>query len=252
MNSIRLAPAIELANAALGFLFPEACQLCQERRAGPGQGYVCGECWQGVRFVTEPFCERCGLPFEGDLTTRFECGNCREMELHFTSARASVRARGPALEVIHRYKYQQALWFEPFLVDLLLRVVEPAFRAEPFDLLVPVPLHPVRKREREFNQAERLARGVGRRLGVNQDARLLQRLVPTPTQTLLSRRERAENVRHAFAVRAGGRLDGRRVALIDDVLTTGATASACARALLRAGASDVRVFTVARAVGDVR
>ncbi|MBI3882091.1 MAG: ComF family protein [Verrucomicrobia bacterium] len=239
------------ADAALHFLYPELCQLCRERRATPAEGYVCAECWQGMRFVTEPFCERCGLPFEGALTTKFECANCREMELRFGSARAAVFARGPALEVIHRFKYNQALWFEPFLADLLRRVADPAGRTEPFDLLVPVPLHPLKLREREFNQAEHLARRLGRMLGVPLDAQLLERLKPTQTQTKLSRQERADNVRHAFATCAGRRLAGERVALIDDVLTTGATASACAHALLKAGAGSVRVFTVARAVGAV-
>jgi competence protein ComFC len=76
------------------------------------------------RFIRPPFCERCGLPFSGDLTAPFECTNCREMELHFSSARSAVVARGVVLEAIHRYKYQRALWFEPFLADLLFREAE--------------------------------------------------------------------------------------------------------------------------------
>jgi ComF family protein len=238
-------------NAFWAFWFPENCQLCRAARATPAEGYVCSKCWQGVRFVTAPFCDRCGLPFEGEITTTFECANCREMELHFSRARAAVYARGPALEAIHHFKYHRALWFEAFLGGLLERVLAEARRETPIDLVTAIPLHPHKLREREFNQAELLARFVSRRLNIPCEPRLLQRVKETPTQTRLTRRERADNVRNAFTICAGVRLDGKRVALIDDVLTTGATASAAARELVKAGAADVRVFTVARAVGTV-
>ena len=81
-------------NVGLSFLFPEVCQLCGEQRATARDGYVCGRCWSHVRFIKPPFCERCGLPFPGDLTTPFECANCREMELHFSAARSAVVAGG--------------------------------------------------------------------------------------------------------------------------------------------------------------
>jgi competence protein ComFC len=143
-------------NAGLGFFYPEVCQLCGER-ATARDGFVCARCWSQVRFIRPPFCERCGLPFEGDITTPFECTNCREMELHFTSARSAVVARGVVLEAIHRFKYQRQLWFENFLAGLFLREARPRCAARNWNLIVPVPLHPVKQREREFNQAERLA-----------------------------------------------------------------------------------------------
>jgi len=109
-----------------------------------------------------------------------------------------------------------------------------------------VPLHPVKKREREFNQAERLAVRLGKAAEIPVNTRGLRRVEPTRTQTLLTREQRAANVRHAFAVGSGCQLEGRRVILVDDVLTTGATTSACARALRKAGAQEVQVWTVAR------
>ena len=102
-------------NAGLGWRYPEVCQLCGRTRATPAEGYVCGGCRAKARFSQPPFCERCGRPFEGNITTQFECTNCREMEWHFQSARSAVAARDPVLEAIHRYKYQRALWCEPFL-----------------------------------------------------------------------------------------------------------------------------------------
>ena len=152
------------------------------------------------------------------------------------------------LEVIHRYKYHRALWFEPFLADLLVQRAAPVLASETWDWLVPVPLHPVKEREREFNQAERLARRLGAATGIRVHRRLLRRMAPTRTQTLLSREERLENVRNAFAALPDARLEGERLVLVDDVLTTGATTSACAGALRRAGAGDVCVWTVARGI----
>jgi len=233
-------------DAGLGFFYPPVCQLCYSESATAAEGYVGAHCWQGVRFIKPPYCECCGLPYEGEMTTRFECSNCREMELHFQSARAAVVAGKRVLDVIHRYKYQRALWFEPFLADLLVRAAVPALIAEPWDMIVPVPLHPLKKREREFNQAGRLAACLGAATGIAVDTRLLRRVEPTRTQTLLTRRQRAANVRNAFAVRPGCQLDGERVIIVDDVLTTGATTSACARALQKAGAGEIRVWTVAR------
>jgi len=230
----------------LNFLYPEAGRLCGGERATPDEGYVCRRCWLQVRFIRRPFCERCGLPFQGDLTTKFECANCREMELHFVSARSAVVARGVVLEVIHRYKYQQADWFEPFLADLLAREAAAELRPGEWDFIVPVPLHSLKQRERGFNQAARIAAALSERVKIPVNDGFLRRRRPTRTQTLLTRNERAANVRRAFAVRPGVKLRGERIVLVDDVFTTGATTSACAATLQAAGAGAVCVWTVAR------
>jgi competence protein ComFC len=234
------------AAGALGLVYPENCQLCRDGRAGAAEGFVCARCWQGVRFVRPPLCDRCGLPFEGEITTAFECANCREMTLHFESARAAVVATGVVLEVVHRFKYQQAEWFEPFLADLLCREAVPVLRADNWDAVVPVPLHPRKERERGFNQAGRLAAALGRALNRPVKRDWVRRVEFTRTQTLLTRAERAANMRAAFAARPGLSLRGERIVLVDDVLTTGATTSACAKALLDAGAGRVTVWTLAR------
>ncbi len=234
--------------AALAFFYPEVCQLCHAERATADEGYIGPQCRQRVRWIEPPFCERCGLPFAGEITTSFECKSCRETKLSFLSARAAVVARDVALEAIHRYKYQRALWFEPFLAGLLVQQARPLLGTHNCDLLVPVPLHPLKQREREFNQAERLAYRLGQAVDLPVNARLLQRVRPTRTQTQLSRVERAANVRRAFAARPGKALHGERVVVVDDVMTTGATTNACAEALLAAGAGSVSVWTVARGV----
>jgi ComF family protein len=233
-------------NAGLGLFYPEVCQLCLSARAAARDGLVCPACWSQVRFIRPPFCERCGLPFAGDLTTSFECTNCRELELHFTSARSAVVAKTVVLEAIHRFKYSRALWFEPFLADLFLREAVPGLRGQEWDCLVPVPLHSVKLREREFNQAEILARHLGAAMKIPVETKFLRRTSPTRTQTLLTREQRATNMTGAFAVRDGVRLDDRRIILVDDVFTTGATTNACAKVLRGAGAAAVGVWTVAR------
>jgi len=240
------APIQNWLNVGLGFLYPESCQICGVEHGTAREGFVCRRCWTQVRFIRPPFCERCGLPYSGDLTTPFECANCREMELYFHSARSAVVASGMVREVIHRYKYLRALWFEPFLADLLVREAKPGLSGQHWNFIVPVPLYPVKQREREFNQAERLAVHLSAATKIPLNGKLLRRVMPTATQTLLTREQRAKNMRGAFAVRGDSHLDGERIVLVDDVFTTGATTSACAKALRDAGAGEVCVWTVAR------
>lgn len=157
-------------------------------------------------------------------------------------------ARDKVLEAIHRYKYQRALWFEPFLADLLISRAQPELAGGKWDAIVPIPLHATKEREREFNQAERLADRLSTATRIPVDNQSLRRVLPTRTQTLLSRPERVANVRNAFAMRDGARFNGERIVLVDDVFTTGATASACGKVLLAAGADEVCVWTLARGV----
>ena len=242
--------ALDLAktwlDTGLGFFYPNSCQICRSQQATAREGYVCACCRQGVRSINEPCCARCGLPFEGEITTRFECGNCREMELHFSFARAAVAADGVVLDAIHRFKYHRAVWFESFLAELLVNRAAPQLGRTDWDLIVPVPLHPLKQREREFNQAERLARHLSAATRIRLEPRLMKRSLRTRTQTLLTRAERAANVRRAFNLGKMVRLDGERIVLVDDVLTTGATTSACAEVLRKGGAGEVCVWTVAR------
>jgi competence protein ComFC len=233
-------------DAALNFFYPPVCQICGNERATAGEGYVGGKCWSGLRFLTPPFCDRCGLPYDGSITHSFVCENCDGVEFDFRFARSAMVANPLIRQIIGSYKYNRAVWFEPFLSDLLTRQAVPSLAAERWDLIVPVPLHPLKKREREFNQAERLSRHLGRALQIPVNTRLIRRARFTGTQTLLTRPQRAANVEGAFVPLAGKQLNSERVILVDDILTTGATTSACARALRQCGAGDVCVWTLAR------
>jgi len=243
----RLSHLKPWVDAALGLFYPNVCQICLAGESRRDEGYVCLECRDaGVHPIEPPYCSRCGLKFDGLITEEFTCSNCGEMDLHFDRARAAVEFSPLVQEVVHRYKYNRAVWFEPFLAELLNDCALQTVNSERYDLIVPIPLHFLKLREREFNQAGQLARALSGATGIPVGARLVIRARDTETQTALSRAKRAENMKNAFAWRSTQKLNGERVVLVDDILTTGATASACAKVLRQNGASEVTVWTVAR------
>ena len=235
-------------DAALGWIYPNWCQICDQERAVPSMGFVGDRCLSTVRPVKSPFCDRCGQPFDGALTSSFECANCRGEPLHFESARAAVIAGNCVREALHHYKYHRALWLEPLLVRWLIEAAVPALQNSGWTGLVPVPLHPVREREREFNQATRLARGLSEALGIPVRDNWVVRSRHTPSQTRLNRTQRSQNVRQAFLPGRVRSIAGESIVVVDDILTTGATTNAVAAILRRMGASRVCVWTLARAV----
>ena len=184
--------------------------------------------------------------FDGAVNSTFTCVNCSERHFDFDCAVAAYRSRGVVRELIHRFKYNRELYLRHPLADWLLTSLEDTrIASRPFDFFVPVPLHPTRLREREFNQSEILARMLGARTGVPV-INCLQRVRQTMTQTRFDRNERMENLRNAFEARKISLVQGKHLLLVDDVLTTGSTVSECARVLMRAGAASVRVVTIAR------
>ncbi len=232
-------------------LYPEACQVCAESSASPQDGFICENCLQGISRIKFPYCNCCGLPFEGDLDHAFQCPNCHEVRLYFETARSACVANSLMLDLLHRYKYGHARWLEPLFERLLGEAVSNQIAADEYDLVIPLPLHPVRKRERGFNQSGVLARNLAKRIQLPCVEDAVKRVAHTQSQTMLTRKERAANVAQAFEVVDGKRIKNRRVLLIDDVLTTGATASECARVCLQAGCDTVNVWTLARGLGIV-
>ena len=194
-----------------------------------------------------PFCDRCGESFSGDIINPFNCSNCRGRKWSLSKARAAYRADGEVRELIHQFKYEEKFHHLPQLG----KWIEEGFGrffidgGEKWDALVPVPLYPLRRRERGFNQAEELAEWLGKRRGLPV-WKALERVKMTQIQAKLRRSERLKNQRGAFDLKRGFDVSGRRLLIIDDVFTTGATVDACARVLCSQGAACVAALTVAR------
>jgi ComF family protein len=166
--------------------------------------------------------------------------------VHFEHAVAPYLSRGIVRECIHAFKYHHARYLRSQLSGWLAEALnDPRIAGRAYDAFVPVPLHPVRQREREYNQAEELCRDLTKRTG-KPTRRLLRRVRYTTTQTRLDREERMENLRGAFRVSDTEGVKHRHLVLVDDVFTTGSTVEECSRVLLRAGAQSVRVISVAR------
>lgn len=228
----------------LSLLYPPHCADCgASTEAGC---HLCASCAEKVRTIEPPFCERCSQPFEGAIEGDFTCANCADRELHFDCAVSRYLSRGVVREFIHRFKYEGEFYLRHQLAAWAADALgDERMRAQPFDFLVPVPLHGARFREREFNQAEAIAVLLSRRAG-KPVLNCLRRIRYTTTQTRLDRQARMENLRNAFRVRQTPRVQSRHLVLVDDVLTTGSTVDECARVLRQAGAASVRVITVAR------
>lgn len=244
----RVGPRDVLA-ACLHLLFPAPCHICHRPLDLERVSALCGRCWGRLERMPEEGCARCGWPFPASGGTRGAevplCQRCRETRDHFRVARAALAYRedGIARAAILLAKHGRRLSLLRRLAELLAEAAPGYLSLRDWDGVVPVPLHWLRRWRRGFNQAEVLARAVGRRHGLPVLARALRRLRATPLQHG-DVEVRRRNVRDAFAARAD--VADRRLLLVDDVFTTGATADACAAALLRAGAADVGVLTLAR------
>jgi ComF family protein len=191
-------------------------------------------------------CNRCGRPFASSAVADHLCGDCIEKPPPFDSVHFLWSYESVVQEIIQRMKYRRMQSLARFLGVLLAdHLAERLGRLQPH-LIVPIPLHGKRLRMRGFNQAAVMARPLARRLGLRVDVNLLRKIQDTPSQVGLSRSQREENVRGSFSVDHGGRIRGRRLILVDDVFTTGATLKEAARALKRAKASEIHVATLAR------
>lgn len=236
--------------ALADLVYPRLCCVCQAPLRSGGADWFCRACAAALPLVREPYCMVCGEVYDGAFSNEFRCMNCGDRRLEFDFAVAACRAEAVARELVHQFKYERRLHLRGALALLLLRVLqEPRLARENLAdwLLVPVPLHRSRERDREFNQSWELCLWLARTTGIPA-ANALARVRETAAQANLDRDERLQNLRGAFALRqppAG--LQGRRILLVDDVFTTGATTSECARVLRRdGGAEKVVVITVAR------
>lgn len=232
-------------DALSSLFYPATCVVCSGDVERPE--YLCESCRSRAPRITSPFCAKCSEPFSGAITQTFSCANCSHRTLHFDSAVAAYRSRGLVRKLVHEFKYGHQRHLRHPLAEWLRETMNDSrLRGRRFDLIVPVPLHPARERERGFNQATLLAELLARQVAVPLRA-VLERIRYTMTQTAYDRAERMENLRDAFRLRKNMNVRELHVLLIDDVLTTGSTLSECARVLKEAGALSVHAATAARA-----
>lgn len=238
---IRLYRPLRRAISAFeDLVFPPMCAGCHERGR-----WLCDACRRDLKVVARPICARCGQP--GDEASNV-CSHCSAWPAQIGAVRGAFEFGGPLRDAIHRYKYQSEYARAPSLSALLVEALERSeFQANTsWDLIAYVPLHARRRRIRGFDQSRLLARGLADRVGLSCTSDLL-RLVDTPTQVGRGAAERQLNVRDAFDWK-GGPLNGSRILIIDDVITTGATMIAASMPLIRAGADRVDGLAVAREV----
>jgi ComF family protein len=239
----------QLARGLGNVVFPPGCVACRglvESADGEDGGFrhLCARCVRQIDWVAPPHCTTCGHPFYGEMEGERQCPHCVGLAPDFGEGRTAVLLKGPARALVHELKYHRGLF--------VLRDMEEIFRRAPHVLalargavLVPVPLHPRKERERSYNQSALLAAGLARAAGGGaRVVPLLQRTADTVSQTHHDRRARQANLKNAFALARGAAFNpADHLVLVDDVFTTGSTLNSCARVLRRAGGVNLDVVT---------
>lgn len=235
-----------LIETFLELLFPEKgiCFICDNYDEDIGDDHICSECREKVVYIGSHKCSVCGRPLElGYIPDK--CPECINHPHYFVKAISPLEYSGIIRDAIHKYKYNKKHYmyklFGPFLVQAIKED-----GLEGIDLIVPVPLHSSKMSERGFNQSELLGKYISKKLNIPLDSKNLVRFKKTAVQNKLDKAERKKNVRNAFKAVDGEAFRGKRILLIDDVFTTGATVDECSKVLLKEGAKDVFVLTIAR------
>jgi len=250
-SRLQLARWLEgFAGALTSVVFPAGCRLCDALLTHHRRLPLCETCLASFQRITPPVCRTCGQALSVPPETNEDAAICRDClggKFGFQLARSFGVYEGALARAIVLLKYERIEPLGSFFATRLLELVRSDSRLSSADVIIPVPLHRQKYRDRGYNQVDLFARPLARRLGIPYRPILLMRSRPRPEKHLLTQEERWEAVRGAFVMRPGGRVDNLRVLLLDDVMTTGATLDACARALGEAGARVVLGLTIARA-----
>lgn len=244
----------ERLDLMVDWLYPPRCRACSGSIQGRDREYFCSTCWLQIQLVAHPFCTICGRPFPDSSGDDHICGVCLARNPHFARAHSwacyprEEATEHPLRQVIQKFKYGRKVALGKPLGRLMARGCEEFLATCKAEAIIPVPLHPRRLRWRGFNQSVLLARQISRAYNIPLDCFTLFRKMDTPPQTRLAEEDRRKNIRGAFAVAGEIAVAGKRLLLVDDVYTSGATVNECSRILKRGGAREVFVLTLARTV----
>ncbi len=231
--------------AFVRLIYPEVCLLCSGSLEIQ-DCYICGPCIHKIETLKPPLCPKCAMQIPPYLSKMSRCPSCQNMKTHFDRGYALFPYQNEIKKILHSVKFSKKSWhlkaLDPFLNDLTM---PPIFD---YDFLVPVPLDPIRKRQREFNQSHLIARLIHQHDNSSPIRSVLKKVKRTEPQSALDRSRRLENLGNAFKLRRGSKVSGKKILLIDDIVTTGATVNECAKCLKEKGALKVDFFALARTI----
>ena len=242
-----ICEAKDIVSGIADMLFPPTCPACGTVLIHDTEHPFCRECLSTIHVTSTPLCTSCGLPFTAPEGSNHLCEECILSPPPFSIARSLGKYEAALLDTIHLFKYHGKISVGEDLGRMMATASYDSLVIQDYSLIIPVPLHPKRLRERGFNQSLILARQISNMFSIPLDFTTLRRTVRTQAQVNLSRQERSANVRGAFAVTDRSRIEDKKILLIDDVYTTGSTVKECSRLLEKNGAEEVAVLTMARA-----
>lgn len=237
---------LRAARLAELIFFPSFCRLCQRLLDKPQERVVCQQCYDSIRRPAAAYCWRCGRFFAAEGEP-YLCLQCQRQAPPFSLHRSCTRYEGKMRELILLYKYAKLKVVGRRLANLALDFIREEEFWAGLEVVVPVPLHPQKQRERGFNQSLEIARVVGRARGLEVENKALIKIRNNPPQASLEAEERRANVKGAYQVKRKEKIKDKVVLLVDDVFTTGSTIEECSRVLKQAGAKEVRALTLAQA-----
>jgi len=237
----------EYLHASLDLFYPRFCLHCNINLNNSLEQYLCTGCKESITYVNENYCIKCGTILGPYITSSATdgCFFCKGKNFHFDTITAIAHYDDIMKTLIHKYKYAGQKFLHKTFNELALQKTKTAGIADKTDVIIPVPLHWLRKLQRGFNQSELLARGLHRSYCKPLSINNLLRVRNTMSQTKLSKNKRQQNIHNAFYIRDPESIKGKRILLVDDVYTTGVTSEECANFLKKAGAQSVHIFVLA-------